>query len=191
MVVDGGEVAVLGQADGVELAADGLDPVGLALVVDLLEGTLTVALGIVGGEDAVLAAHDGGHLVAVLIEIADALRLDDGQSRGREEMLDLGQVALQLLPFACLQRSPAVALDAADALALGIVAGEEHVEDVLADDLILYLIHSVLGGLADLHRDDGQHGEDDAYEPEAHRQLRLGDLLHGALPERLSGGTAR
>ena len=54
-------------ADRVECAGDGLDEAGLAGAVCTLKGA-EAAVAFVAGEDAVLAAHDACHEVAVAVE---------------------------------------------------------------------------------------------------------------------------
>ena len=142
MVVHRREGGVLRQAHGIELTANGLDEVRLPFAIDLLEGAGTASLLVVGGEDAVTPIHDRGHLVAVFIEVADSLLLDDLEGCRGEEVTHMGQALAELLRFALLQRRTAIAFDAALPLTGVVVADEEYVEEVLTDDLIFYLDHS-------------------------------------------------
>ena len=90
MVVHRREGGVLRQAHRIELTADGLDEVRLPFAIDLLEGAGTAALLVVGGEDTVTPIHDRGHLVTILIEVADTLLLDDLEGCRGEEVTHMG-----------------------------------------------------------------------------------------------------
>lgn len=71
-------------------------------------------------------------------------------------MANLRETASQGISLAWIERSSTLSLDTADPLARIIVTDKEHIEDVLTDDLIIYLDHVSLG-LSDLERDDGHH----------------------------------
>ena len=71
-------------------------------------------------------------------------------------MAHLRETTPQSIGLAWIERSSTLPLDTASSLAGIIVADKEHIEEILADDLVIYLDH-VGQGLSDLERDDGHH----------------------------------
>ena len=74
--VDGGEVGVLLEADGVEVAGDGLVEVDTALAVGAFDGAVAHAARFEAGEHTVATIDDGGDEVALLVDICHAVFAD-------------------------------------------------------------------------------------------------------------------
>ena len=136
VVVDGGELAVVFDADGVEVAADGF--------VVLLQGTEGDAVGGECGVGACAVVDEWSAEVAVLVAYGYALPLNGGASFWSELGKHFGQHVFQLAHLAFHERRPAVALDAAGPAALPAVAAEAAVGDIVGDNAILYYYHPVL-----------------------------------------------
>ena len=83
VVVDGGEVADLSQAHGVEVARLGLEERGAAFAAGFLESADARAVGAVAREGAVGAVDDGGDQVAFLVNVCD-IALAEGLAGGGE-----------------------------------------------------------------------------------------------------------
>ena len=145
VVVDGAARGVLGDADGVELAGDGLGDVGFAFAPGFFDGAEAAAFGIAAGEDAVAPVDDGGDEVAVLVAVAYALAADDVSGFGGEVVPDGGEQGFELCGFAGFEGGACVAFDAALALACVEVAAELFFQEVEGDDGVLDLQHGCVG----------------------------------------------
>ena len=77
MIVDCLEFRVFRDPDRIEMARDGLVKVDSSFSVSLLNGAFADAIGIVAGEDAILAVDNRGDNVAVLVDVTDTLLVDN------------------------------------------------------------------------------------------------------------------
>ena len=116
-------------ADRIECAADGFAEARLATAERLLEGTESV-VAVVTVKDTVPAVDDAGDEVAVLVGIGHALSVDDTLSGCAEVAPDGIQSFFNACNLVDGDRCSGIALDAADALALLVVAAEALGEDL-------------------------------------------------------------
>ena len=94
---------------------------------------------VVAGEDAVLAADDGGDEVALFIDIGHALAVDDALCAGAEMGPYDVEDVLQTGHFVLTQGGAGIALDAACTAAGVEVAAEGFGEDLGGEDDIAHL----------------------------------------------------
>ena len=85
------EIAVTGEANGIEMAGNGFVKIGLARPIGFLYGAPTGTVGIIAGKDAILSVDNRGNPIALLINIRDALPLDNLSRLRRKIFPDNGQ----------------------------------------------------------------------------------------------------
>ena len=141
VIVDSGEFAVFVDADGVEVAGDGFDEVGLAVAVGLLDGAEGGAVGSPCHVGTFAVVDERGAGFGGVVEGGDALFSDGLQSFGGHVGLHLGQDALEDGYFLFEKGCAIVAFDAALSFALGKVAAEAAFGYVVGDDAFFYYQH--------------------------------------------------
>lgn len=141
VVVDGCECGVFGDADGVEVAGDGLAEVGLALAVGFLEGALAHAVGSVAGEYAIFAVYDARDQVAFLVDITYAAAVYLCLRLWEQVVPHLMGETFQAFVFRFGYRSSGIAFDATFAVAAVEVAAEKSLGKVETYEYILYVKH--------------------------------------------------
>ena len=141
MIVDSGEFAVFVDADGVEVAGDGFDKVGLTVAVCLLDGAEGGAVGSPCHVDTFAVVDERGAGLGGVVEGGDALFGDGLQTFGCHVGLHLGQDALEDGYFLFEKGCAIVAFDATLSFALGEVAAEAAFGYVVGDDAFFYYQH--------------------------------------------------
>jgi len=138
VVVDGGELAVVVDPDGVEVAGYGFEEVGFAVAAGLLDGAEGGAVVGPGHVGALAVVDQGGAGLGGIVEGGDSLPLYNGPSFGGHVGQHLGQDALEGVDFVVGEGCAIVAFDAALAFALGQVAAESAIGNVVRDYAFFY-----------------------------------------------------
>lgn len=141
VVVDGCECGVFGDADGVEVAGDGLAEVGLALAVGFLEGALAHAVGSVAGEYAIFAVYDARDQIAFFVDITYAAAVYLCLSLWEQVVPHLMGETFETFVFRFGYRGSGIALDAAFAVAAVKVTAEKPLGEVETYEYVLYVKH--------------------------------------------------
>ncbi len=140
VVVHGLEGGELVDADGVEVARDGLVEVCLAFAVGLFDGAFAHTVVKVG-EHALFLAYDGSHQVAVFVGVAYALPFYHFFRLCGQVVPYHGQYGFYFFCLLGLERSAGVAVHAALPLALRYVAQKLFLDNVEAHYGVVNLYH--------------------------------------------------
>ena len=134
VVVECLKALVFGNADGVQVAANGLFEARGPGQIRLLDAAFQDAALVVEGVGALLVVNGGSAEVVFPVFDVEALGIDSGPASLGEEGLDVGVLLLQNSQLGYFKRGTEVALDAAGTLAGFEVADEKLVGEVVGDD---------------------------------------------------------
>ena len=136
MIVDGDELAIVVESEGVEMTRDGFHEIGLAVTPGLLDGTVGGTVGAPSDKGTLTIVDQRGRDAKAVFADSDTLLFNCCKPFFSHVGFDLGKDAFEIGHFLLFEGGTSVTFDTALSLAFGQRAAEATVDDVFGDDTI-------------------------------------------------------